>query len=451
MKTSSSRRARLLLLLVGGLTLSSCASYRYKADYGGFQQAYAENSNRQLLLNLARLDQHEPTYFLQFGQISVQYNWNSSISALAAENTPSLRRSPLVVGQGTLSGTASEQPQFTFIPVTDERVAQQLLQPIDPIILYTLFQQGWPVDQLMRLMVDRIEVPESDGAITTYFNTPQPADSRRQNSLYPAFLKACAVARELQKDGHLLLEAKKVFEPAVDGVVQDNPPSVTDVINLEKQNAPKGGGGGEDKANASGDEGAGGGGASNLVWGQVGDKWSVGTYELVPIFRLDVNNDRTFQRLIGERGYRGETLTTMKSILGQGFSVQGRAFSAREAQANPHLLLRSFLGVLAASALEQTTFEKYVLQAPAEMENIPDIEMQPIIRLKWPSNEKLVSPVVDLNYRGNYYQVTDPDSGKLDERASWNRDVFRLMVQLSSQVSIDISKYPLPTTLQVAP
>ena len=441
--------ACLLLLVVGGFLVSGCASYRYKADYGGFQQAYAENSNRQLLLNLARLDQHEPTYFLQFGQISVQYNWNSTLTALAGESTPSLRKNPLLIGQGTLAGTASEQPQFTFIPVTDERVAQQLLQPIDPIILYTLFQQGWPVDQLMRLMVDRIEVPASDGAIITYFNTPQPADSRRQNNLYPPFLKACAIARELQKDGHLLLEAKKVFTPAVDGVLQDQPPSVNDVISLEKQNSPKGGG-----AKDSGSSGGGGGGDSSdqLVWGQVGNKWSVGSYELIPVFRLDVNSDQTFERLVGEPGYRGETLENMKAILGRGFSVQGRAFTAQQATTNPHLVLRSFLGVLAASALEQTTFQKYILNDPGMLEDVPEIERQPIIKLKWPPSQKLVAPpVIDLTYRGNYYQVSDPDSEKLDERASWNRDVFRLMVQLSSQVSIDISKYPLPTTLQVAP
>jgi hypothetical protein len=35
------------------------------------------------------------------------------------------------------------------------------------------------------------------------------------------------------------------------------------------------------------------------------------------------------------------------------------------------------------------------------------------------------------------------------EEQSWNRDVFRLISQITSQVTVDISKFPLPQILQL--
>ena len=76
--------------------------------------------------------------------------------------------------------------------------------------------------------------------------------------------------------------------------------------------------------------------------------------------------------------------------------------------------------------------------------------MRPILRLKWDDYQGKLLPALNaLEYQGQYYLVTDPDTGKVDEDASWNRDVFRLLAELATQVSIDISKFPLPTTLQV--
>jgi len=52
-----------LLLLVVSLAagLSGCAPKRLKVDFTGFERAYAETSNQELLLNLARLENRDPT------------------------------------------------------------------------------------------------------------------------------------------------------------------------------------------------------------------------------------------------------------------------------------------------------------------------------------------------------------------------------------------------------
>jgi hypothetical protein len=79
-------------------------------------------------------------------------------------------------------------------------------------------------------------------------------------------------------------------------------------------------------------------------------------------------------------------------------------------------------------------------------------ERQPILQLRWDSqNDRLLPPLAALDYHEQHYQITEPVSAQTDESGSWNRDVFRLLVVPASQASIDTSKYPLPTNLQVLP
>jgi len=143
-------------------------------------------------------------------------------------------------------------------------------------------------------------------------------------------------------------------------------------------------------------------------------------------------------------------LQNVRTLLsGNGFSVQGKLVA--EQNTGSHLVLRSFLNILAAAAQEQTNFDVAVRHI-AIINHIPESERRPILKLKWDGkNTKLLPPLVSLDYQGEFYQITDPDTGKIDESASWNRDVFRLLAELATQVSVDISKFPLPTTLQVVP
>jgi hypothetical protein len=117
----------------------------------------------------------------------------------------------------------------------------------------------------------------------------------------------------------------------------------------------------------------------------------------------------------------------------------------------PRMVLRSFLNILAAAAQEQTSFGALVETSPL-FSHVPPIEARPILRLRWDkATGPLIPPLISLAYHDQTYEVTDPASGEIDEAASWNRDVFRLMTELASQVSVDISKFPLPTSLQVLP
>jgi len=424
-KISITLRAPLLFsLLVCALLLSGCGGMRYRADYNSFNAAYADSSNRQMLLNLARLDQHDPTYFLQFGQISVQYQLSSSLNGVVSNVLPPQATShiPVVTEMGTIAAGASTTPSFTFIPVSDDKVAQELLLPVPPDVLYTLFQQGAPVDQLLRLMVERFEIQlPGEDQITTFSNTPGRCSPRS----YATFLKICAIARELQLDGHLKLRANQQFIPLVNGWTSKDQPAAKDLLDAQDK--------------------------GYTYQKQSDGTWQLGKNELVPSFVLDGEADATIARLKRNPVYaEGISLDNIRTMLssGNGFSVQG-SLVANQENAGSHLVLRSFLNILAAAAQEQTNFDVAVRHS-AMVSHIPETELRPILQLKWDGYKGKLLPALNaLDYQGQSYLVTDPDTGRVDEEASWNRDVFRLLTELGTQVSIDISKFPLPTTLQV--
>jgi len=410
-------------LLVCGLILSGCGGSRYRADYNSFNAAYADSSNRQMLLNLARLDQHDPTYFLQFGQISVQYQVSSSLNGAFSDTIPqSTQHVPLVTGVGTIAAGATTTPSFTFIPVTDDKVAQELLLPVPPDVIYTLFQQGAPVDQLLRLMVERFEIQlPGDNKITTYSNTPGRCDVRS----YATFLKICAIAREFQIDGHLKLRATEQFVPLADKWASKDQPLAKDLLDAQ-------------------DKGF-------IYQKQADGTWELGKNELQPSFILDGESDATFQRLRQNPVYsEGVSLENVRALLsGNGFSVQGNL--VEQQNTGSHLVMRSFLNILAAAAQEETNFDVAIRDSDI-INHIPEMERRPILKLKWTGERVEVLPaLISLYYQGQSYQVTDAITKNVDEAASWNRDVFRLLTALATQVSVDISKFPLPTTLQVNP
>ncbi len=66
-------------------------------DFTDYSEVYADSMNRQLLLNLARLANDEPAYFIQLGTIASQYQFTTSASfspSHVATTRPNLGRPP---------------------------------------------------------------------------------------------------------------------------------------------------------------------------------------------------------------------------------------------------------------------------------------------------------------------------------------------------------------------
>ncbi len=429
-----------LLLLVAGFALtglSGCAAKRLRADYTGYESAFADTSNHEMLLNLARLNQHDPTYFFKMGQMATSYRMQAALTGTGSY-VPQGTTGANVTGGGTPSMIFEQDPSFTFIPVNDDATAQLLLKPIPAELFYALYQQGWRADQLFRLMVDRIEFRDPKTKVWQIIrNTPSAANAPD----YTRFLRVSALAYELQKRGYLLLRGHKEFVPLAKGVKLKEAPTAKDILDAQ---------------------------AKNLIWRPQPDgRWELGQEDVTPLFEMNEPSEAQVVEdmpELGRGGIAGATaLSTMFAILHNGFTIE-ESYNANEQAEDAkdvscHLVMRSLIGLMTAAAQEQDGFdellEKNPVIPPTEAaplhftEAVPAVEQRPILRVTWKDEDSVIPPLVQLAYREKRYLVTDLSVPKTAEDLSWNRDVFRLISQLTAQVTVDISKFPLPQILQL--
>jgi hypothetical protein len=473
----------LLLFLIGllPLGLSGCATKRLKTDFTGFEKAYAETSNREMLLNLARLQNRDPTYFFKIGQITSAYKMAASLtgtSSYALQTTNVAAGSP--TGGGTPVVTYENDPIFTFIPVNDETNAQLLLKPVPAETFYILYQQGWRADQLIRLMVDRIEltrITAQNCTVETIRNMPPAVYTKSDGTAdadylrdpdtltsYVTFLRINAVVYWLQKHGYLLLRGTNTFVPFdSNSGLDDNAnssPKAQDVVNASQKNA---------------------------VWEHVGAKWLLGEKVFSPMFSLyplqseggkpvpnikqikaEILNDPNMQEL-----RVGAALDAILVSLADGFAIEGSSnqqdscnSTSATSKVSAHLVMRSLMGLMAAAAQEQVPYdtlahadptipnsrylppELQVKNPPRFTDAVPAVERIPLLRLTGAPEEQETQPIIQVNYRGTDYRIADKKSPEVTDNQYWNRDVFRLINQLISQVTVDISKFPLTEILQ---
>ena len=582
----SSGRIRLLislLVLVDSVGLTGCGPRRVRADFTHYENSYAVTSNHEELLNLARLEQHDPTYFFKLGQISSSYRMEASLTGagnLTPVSNPGATAIP--TGGGTPGLIYENDPSFTMIPVNDDTNAQILLRPVDATVFYSLYLQGWRLDQLFRLTVSRIElaVPTAQGCQVEVIRNLPPSWYDAANSYqndafslasYTEFLRVSAVIFALQKHGLLLLHGTSAFQPLDSASYLPNQPSPQgppdqssfpdDQSKTAKSTTP-----GASDFNTAAEK--------NHVWelqganknGQ-GGNWFLGANSIEPQFQLTYRTAQSDD----DGGWAseckknpapgspsvceyGKNVKTIEDVLKSDFALQGNGmkellmpngqlgpdvreileilyngFSIEESSADQlaenklcsgaihdrisaHLVMRSLIGLMAAAAEEQQSFEKLEAtnpvvpnelgqvvmqtynaahlattgQPPNDTENaekmallkvaqgahinqaIPQIEQLPVLKLTWTDSElrKAQNSEAELERLGLalYYKSSQNDNSDnelylitdlrlqdtpIPQNVYWNRDMFRLINELSSQVSVDISKFPLPEVLQL--
>lgn len=513
-RSFSPRRSLTLLACATLLPLNGCLGHHYvKADFKAYETAFAETSNRELLLNLARLENRDPAYFFKMGQITSGYRMQASLTANGQLNSSS-GAVQIPVGGGSPGAIFENDPTFQFIPVNDDTNARLLMAPIQPETFYALYQQGWRLDQLFRLLVDRIEVsqPSPDGhgcSVEIFRNTPPlgvpnadgtPGPSvsddgkTRYNSVqlshYVTFLRVSALVYDLQKSGILVLRGSNQFVPydansyiPITGDSGKPPDPAAYMHPSDQDSAASHNDLWEPKMN----------GSTQVGW-ILGHKVFSAVFYLSPIqSQTDASGVTTYSSDIGkvrealETDLRnnpdlsalnsGPALEMMLKVMGGGFSLEGSPNPAQAHQdvcpagVTAHLYMRSIIELMAASAQEEIPFRELMKDdplVPPDPQNpldrstpqpfrngVPRVEQMPVLRLQW-HGASTVSPLVTVSYRDKTYSVTDaerPGAGSdeqwIEANATWNRDMFRLIEGLSSQVTVDISKFPLPEILQL--
>ena len=193
----------------------------------------------------------------------------------------------------------------------------------------------------------------------------------------------------------------------------------------------------------------------------------------------DIKNDPDMEGMS-----KGPALHAVLTNLINGFTITGSATPQNTtgelcpaSSVSSQLVMRSLIGLMAAAAQEQAPFEALIKNDPkvsmsdhlkkrmsflseSEQEKwrnlpepvfsnaVPAFERLPLLRLTGESGSQEIAPIIQVNYRGNNYRIADLKSAEGTENQYWNRDVFRLINELTSQVTVDISKFPLTTILQ---
>jgi hypothetical protein len=471
----------LMLVSTAVFALTGCGPKRMRADFIGFEKEYAETSNREVLLNLARLQNHDSTYFFKLGQISSSYRMNASLTGSGNYVIQGTGAGGNAIGGGSPGLVYENDPAFTFIPVNDDTSAQLLLKPVPAATMYNLYLQGWRIDQLFRLLVDRIEVSTSDSSgscvVKTFHNTPPGMQSKSGSadpgyladaSTYATFLRVSAIVYGLQKHDHLLLKGTSTFVP------YDAKSAILPTADSQAGTGGGGAGGGSSTTKstlpaASDIESA---AAKGESWEFNGKQWLLGQQVDGAEFYLNGDLKSIKADLLSDPDLegleRGNSLDQVLGALEQKFSVESTPNGNDNpcpppGQTSSHLVLRSLIGIMAAAAQEQAPFEdlknnKTLMLPKANPTDVqltfdqavPPIERIPALQLKWKFDSKSGPALVEVEYRGTNYQIADAKEQDTPANQYWNRDMFRLINQLTAQVTVDISKFPLPGILRLS-
>lgn len=187
MATAFPMRSACLIMLAS--TLSGCVGFaprRLYEDQIGYTRSLGDSGKAQTLLNIVRLRYGDSPVFLNATQVISGYSLSQNLSGGVT----------VVPGSHTLTGSPgvsmSQNPTFTFQPVTGEAFANSYVRPLSPTELLPLSLSGTPIDVLFRLAVQ---------SVNGFSNSSMLDPSNRSGS--PGFYRLLANLRRLQTAGLL--------------------------------------------------------------------------------------------------------------------------------------------------------------------------------------------------------------------------------------------------------
>ena len=329
--------------------------------------------------------------------------------------------------------------------------------------------------QFRRKRLYRHHVSERSSHLKSENGTAVPVDPE-QLSRYVSFLRVSAIAYGLQKHGDLLLRPISTFVP-LDADAETFPPDSGDNKNssdeAESNPSTKGGISATDVEKAA---------EKNLSFESVNGRVLIGQrivnqkfYLLPPLSHVSTYEPdlQTIQKVLNNdpelKGVdTGKALPNVFLALKNGFTIEGDSTKVTQGgepcpsggeDTSVHLVLRSLIGVMAAAAQEQATFDELNATDPLIKgeealkfsQAVPPIERMPVLRINWKpvsgidgAGETLpqlqpTAPLIQLTYRHTEYLIADARDVSASENQYWNRDVFRLVGALTAQVTVDVS------------
>ena len=123
-----------------------------------YDEAITESQSKQLLVNIARAQHHQPIHFTGVSNVAATFDFRFTAGATPALTGDASRTILPVIG-----GSVAENPTISIAPIEGEEFTKRLLTPFHEAKLTLLLRQGIDIDLLLRLMAKELRVNQSDG------------------------------------------------------------------------------------------------------------------------------------------------------------------------------------------------------------------------------------------------------------------------------------------------
>ena len=131
-----------------------------------YDDAITESQSKQLLVNIARAQHHQPIHFTGVSNVAATFDFRFTAGA-----TPALAGLANTQILPIISGSVAENPTISIAPIEGEDFTKRLLTPFQESKLTLLLRQGVDIDLLIRLMAKELRLKGNGGAIA-YRNNP---------------------------------------------------------------------------------------------------------------------------------------------------------------------------------------------------------------------------------------------------------------------------------------
>ncbi|MCE3222611.1 MAG: uncharacterized protein K0S58_791 [Nitrospira sp.] len=178
------------------LTLAGCLSPpTLNRAVLAYDEAITDAISKQLLINIARAQHHEPIHFTGVSNVAATFDFRISAGA-----TPALTGEHGRTLVPLLGGAVAENPTISITPIEGEEFTKRLLTPFQENKLTLLLRQGVDIDLLLRLMAKELRL-QNEGEEVAYRNHPIDRDG------YDMFRKVVLHLSAIQDANHLYAEA----------------------------------------------------------------------------------------------------------------------------------------------------------------------------------------------------------------------------------------------------
>lgn len=190
----------------------------------GYDETISRLESEMLIINIARTHHNLPIHFTVTSSVTATFEYSASFGFAGTYFEPAGSDFHEVL----VGASVKESPTLSIVPLQGEEFTKRILTPMGESKFEFLIFQGAPIDMVMRLMADGIEVQNRDGTFQRFIlnwpSAPEEYKEFRQRAMHLAWLN----------DNRQLFVRTLSFEET-ERVKLTGPPSAGDLIGAREK------------------------------------------------------------------------------------------------------------------------------------------------------------------------------------------------------------------------